>query len=303
MNILVAGANGFIGPALVRELAGRGHGIVALVRNVDASSELFPPGVVVEAWDGRTSGDWRLHMENVDAVVNLAGASIGAGRWTERRKKLILESRINATRAIVQAIRASKRPPRVLVNASAVGYYGMSGEGVVTEESDPGNDFLAKTCQMWESEANVGRESNVRVVFPRFGVVLAAGGGALKKMLLPFELFVGGPLGSGRQWYSWIHRDDAIGAILHFVEHAEIEGAVNVVAPESATMAAFAKELGRVLGRPSWMRVPAWVLKLLLGEMAGMILEGRQIKPVRLIRSGFAYRYPTLRGALEAILG
>lgn len=303
MRILVAGGTGFIGRALIRQLSAQGNEIVALVRDVADASSKFPPEVTVSRWDGITVDAWRLSLEDVDAVINLSGASIGGGRWTPRRKALILQSRVAPTRALVEAMRASRHRPRVLINASAVGFYGMSGDDVVTEETPPGDDFLGTTCQQWEAEALSAAPLGVRVVLPRFGVVLAEGGGALDRMLLTFKLFIGGPLGSGDQWYPWVHRDDAIAVLLHLLDHQECEGGFNVVSPESVSMRTFAREVGRTLGRPSWMPVPSFMLRMLFGEMSGIILQGRRIIPARLLEAGFAFKYPTLRGALQAILG
>lgn len=303
MKILVAGGTGFIGRALIRQLSARGDEIVALVRDVADASGKFPPEVTASRWDGITVGAWRLSLEDVDAVINLSGASIGGGRWTPRRKALILHSRVAPTRALVEAMRASRHRPRVLINASAVGYYGMSGDDVVTEESPPGDDFLGTTCRQWEAEALSAAPLGVRVVLPRFGVVLAEGGGALDRMLLTFRLFIGGPLGSGDQWYPWVHRDDAIAILLHLLDHQECKGGFNVVSPESVNMRTFAREVGRTLGRLSWMPVPSFMLRMLFGEMSGIILQGRHIIPGRLLEAGFHFKYPTLRGALQAILG
>jgi len=302
MRILIAGGTGFIGSALIRELSSRGHEIVALVRESTAVPDLFPAGVQIQRWDGRTPGEWSHSMEEVDAVINLAGASIGGGRWTRRRKALILQSRIDAARALVAAMRTAVRRPGVLINASGVGYYGLSGEGIVTEENAPGDDFLGTTCRQSESEASAASVLGVRVVFPRFGVVLAQGGEALERMVFPFRMFVGGPLGSGEQWYPWVHRDDAVGAMAFLLTHQNIKGPVNGVSPDAVTMKTFARELGRVLGRPSWLPVPSFVLKALLGEMASLVLYGRRILPARLLEAGYAFKYPTLRGALESAL-
>ncbi len=265
MRILVAGGTGFIGRALIRQLSAEGNEIVALVRDGADASGMVPPGVTVSRWDGMTVGAWRLSLEDVDAVINLSGASIGGGRWTPRRKELILQSRVAPTQALVEAMRASRHRPRVLINASAVGYYGMSGDDVVTEESSPGDDFLGTTCQQWEAEALSAAPLGVRVVLPRFGVVLAEGGGALHRMLLTFRMFIGGPLGSGDQWYPWVHRDDAIAVIRYLLDHQECEGGFNVVSPECVNMRILAREIGRTLGRPSWMPVPSFVLRMVFG--------------------------------------
>jgi uncharacterized protein len=302
MRVLVAGGTGFIGPALIRSLSARGDGVVALVRDIVSASKILPPEVQVVQWDGRTVGEWGTLISTIDAIVNLSGASIGAGRWTAARKTTLRVSRIAPTRALVDAIRASGVRPRVLVNASAVGYYGMTGEGVTTEQSAAGTDFLGVVCQEWEQEAQDAASLGVRVVLPRFAVVLAEGGGALERMILPFRLFVGGRLGSGKQWYPWVHRDDAVAAICFFLDRENIRGPVNVVAPGIVLMRQFADDLGRVLGRPSWLAVPSFVLKALFGEMSGLILYGRHIKPERLENEGFHFRHPALPSALRSIL-
>ncbi len=302
MRILVAGGTGFIGSALIRELSASGHEVVALVRESTTVPGLFPGGVDIRRWDGRTPGEWCHAMEEVHAVINLSGASLAGGRWTRRRKVVITQSRIDSTRALVAAMRAAVHRPEVLVNASAVGYYGATGEGIVTEEDGPGDDFLGTTCRQWELEASAATALGVRVVLPRFGVVLAPGGGALDRMVVPFRMFVGGPLGSGKQWYPWVHRDDAVGAVVFLLTHPEMAGPVNAVSPDTVTMRTFARELGRVLARPSWLSVPSFVLRALLGEMAGMILNGRRILPARLLEAGYTFKYPALRGALEATL-
>jgi uncharacterized protein (TIGR01777 family) len=303
MRILVAGGTGFIGAALIQELSHSGHTVVALVRNMAASEGMFPPGTERALWDGRSQGAWRDHVATVDAVFNFSGASIGGGRWNQRRKKLIVESRVAPTRTLVDAMRASAHRPRVFINASAVGYYGVAGDDIVTEDSSPANDFLARTCQLWEAEALAASPLGVRVVLPRLGVVLAKGGGVLERLVVPFKLFVGGPLGTGRQWYPWVHRDDLLSALSYLLHHEGFEGGVNVVSPETVTMSTFARELGAALGRPSGITVPSFVLRAAFGEMAGIILEGRRIIPARLLAAGFAFKYPTLRAALTAIVG
>lgn len=301
MKILVAGGTGFLGAALITELAAAGNEVIALVRRAPPAGT-FPGTVQIALWDGSTPGDWYRHMESVNAVINLSGASIGGRRWSASRKALILESRTASTRALVEALRVAQPRPQVFINASAVGYYGMAGEGIVTEESGPGDDFLADTCRRWEAEALLARDLDVRVVLPRFGVVLARGGGALEKMLPAFAMFIGGPLGSGQQWYPWIHRDDAIGILRYLLNHPDVEGGINVVSPETVDMKRFSSELGLALRRPSWLPVPSFLLKILLGEMSGIVLKGRRIVPARLMSMGYSFKYPALRGALMSTL-
>jgi hypothetical protein len=302
MNILVAGGTGFIGNALVHRLLGEGHSVILLsrypqpVRNVDRSL------VQIEQWDGGTIGPWVDRLENVDGIVNMAGESIGAKRWTEARKALLVTSRVEPTRALVSGISMTKRRPAVLVNTSAVGYYGNVESQDVAESHPAGTDFLASLCKQWEAEAQKAEEYGVRVVRLRFGVVLEKGGGALERMMLPFRLFVGGPLGSGRQWFPWVHRDDVIGAIIFSLQNASISGPANVTAPDQVTMREFCQALGRAMHRPSWARVPAFVLRLVLGKMAGTVLTGQRVVSNKLADAGYTFRYPKLDEALRAIV-
>jgi uncharacterized protein (TIGR01777 family) len=302
MRILIAGGTGFLGPALVDSWIGQGHAVTALVRDPLRASTVLPHQAILVRWNGGPHDDLQGMMARTDAVINLSGVSIGEKRWSEKRKAIILASRVDTTRALVAAMRTAQPRPSVFLNASAVGYYGMSGPGDVTEHADPGRDFLAATCRQWEDEALAARDRGIRVVLPRMGVVLGAGGGALERMMLPFTLFVGGPLGSGTQWVPWVHRDDVIAAIQFVFDHPEFQGPFNLVAPGIVNMATFSKEIGRALGRPSWMPVPSVFLKWAFGEMSGIILEGRHIVPARLQEAGYAFRYPDVRQALRSIL-
>ncbi len=302
MTILVAGGTGFIGDALVRQLLGEGHTVVLLSRRPQPVKNVERKLVQVEEWDGKTIGSWVDRLENVDGIINLAGASIDAKRWTEARKAVLVTSRIESTRALVSGIRLMKKRPAVLVNASAVGFYGDVESGDATESRPAGNDFLASLCRRWEEEAQKAEELSVRVVQLRFGVVLEKGGGALEKMILPFRLFVGGPLGSGSQWFPWVHRDDVIGAIIFSLQNPNISGPVNVSAPNQVTMREFSQALGKTMHRPSWARVPAFVLRIVLGEMGGTVLTGQRAVPRKLEDAGFAFRYPRLDEALRAIV-
>ncbi len=302
MNILIAGGTGFLGPALVKSWIGQGHAVTALVRDPLRASTVLPHQAVLVPWNGRPVDALRVLVAHTDAVVNLSGASIGDKRWSRERKAILLASRVDTTRALVDAMRAAQPRPPVFLNASAVGYYGMSGPGDVTEHSDPGRDFLAATCRQWEDEALAARDLGIRVLLPRMGVVLGVGGGVLERMVLPFRLFIGGPPGSGTQWVAWVHRDDVIAAIGFAFDHPDFHGPFNLVAPGIVNMETFSREIGRALGRPSWMPVPSVFLKWAFGEMSGIILEGRRIVPARLQEAGFTFRYPDVRQALRSIL-
>lgn len=280
MKIILTGGTGFIGRALSRRLLERGDEAVLLTR------KQIPPSP--------------SSLEGIDAVINLAGEPI-AGRWTKEKKEKIRGSRIDTTRAITVALTKVRQKPKLLINASAVGYYGDTKEAAVDESSPTGCDFLAGVCHEWEEAAKEAEKEGVRVVRLRFGVVLEKDGGALKKMLPPFKLFVGGPIGSGNQWFPWIHRDDLIGAILFALENKTVSGPVNVVAPEQIRQKEFSKIIGKVLRRPSWLPVPSFVLKLLLGEMAEMLLTGQKVIPKKLTETGFRFQFPDPESALKAI--
>jgi uncharacterized protein (TIGR01777 family) len=247
-------------------------------------------------------GAWEGALDGADGVINLTGESIAAGRWTQRRKDTIRLSRIKTTQALVAAIAKAKEKPKFLLNASAVGYYGPHGDEVLTEESGPGNDFLSRVCVEWEEEAKRAESYGLRVIRLRTGIVLGRGGGALAKMVPPFKLFAGGPLGTGRQWMSWIQIADEVGLILFLMDNPDAHGAVNATAPNPTTMKEFCKTLGQVLGRPSWAPVPAFVLRLLLGEMADMLLTGQRVLPAAAQRLGYSFHYPTLYEALQACM-
>jgi len=302
MKIVVAGGTGFIGRRLVLEMVAAGHSIVVLTRNPEASKPLFPAAVLLERWDGKTAAGWGGHVDGADAVINFAGEPIAAKRWSSGQKERIVASRINAAQAVAEAIGRSTRRPALLLNASAVGYYGDVPDGDVPEEREPGSGFLSETCVRWESAAMEMKKLGVRVVILRMGIVLGEDGGVLSKLLLSFRLFAGGPLGSGRQWFPWVHRDDVIRAALHLLTHPEASGPFNISAPEPVTMREFCSALGIVLHRPSFARVPASVLRLLLGEMSIVVLGGQRVIPRRLLECGFTFKFPTLLPALRSIL-
>jgi uncharacterized protein (TIGR01777 family) len=301
MNIILAGGSGFIGKALTARLLADGHTVTLLTR--DPSRVAAPSASLrVQQWDAATVGPWGGSVDGADAVINLTGELISAKRWSPAQKALIRSSRISSTRAVVQAIGAASKKPSLLINASAVGYYGDVPSGDVPESFPAGRGFLAEVCREWEEAAFAAQAHGVRVVTVRLGVVLAPDGGALAKMLLPFRLFAGGPIGTGRQWFPWIHRDDVVAGILFLLRTPTVSGPVNFAGPEAVTMKEFCSTLGAAMGRPSWAPVPAPVLRIALGEMAGMILGGQRVVPKKLTAAGYTFRYPTVGAALREIL-
>lgn len=299
MRLVVAGGTGFIGSALCSRLLELGHSLTLLTRS--ASPAATSPNKKWLSWNPGSPGAWEEAINGSDGVINLAGEPI-AKRWTERQKEIMVSSRTDATRALVTAISKAKEKPKFLLNASAVGYYGAHGDETLSEEGGPGSDFLARVCAAWEKEAIRAEDYGLRVIRLRTGIVLGKGGGALAKMVLPFKLFMGGPLGSGEQWMSWIQMEDEIGLILLLLKHPDAHGAVNATAPNPVTMQKFCKTLGDVLNRPSWAPVPAFALRLLLGEMAEMLLTGQRVLPTQAQRLGYAFKYATLLEALEACM-
>lgn len=305
MKIAVTGATGFVGTRLVERLLEEGHHVVALTRSKAHGDRVFPqsafPNVDVVEYTPLESGDWQQALSGCDGVVNLAGAGIADERWTPERKQEILDSRKVGTEKIVEAIAQSSPKPSVLVNASAIGYYGTSETATFDESSAPGDDFLAQVCQAWEAAAESAQTSGTRVVILRTGIVLGMGG-ALGKMLTPFRLFAGGPLGTGRQWFSWIHREDLVNLILKALTDSSLSGVYNATAPNPVRMAEFCQTLGQVMGRPSWLPVPAFALEALLGDAAQVVLEGQKVLPKRTQEAGFAYQYPDVKAAIANIL-
>jgi len=273
-----------------------------LTRDVEVAGPLLGDHVETVEWNANLGGAWRSSIDGADAVVNLAGAGIGDHRWTAARKQIIIGSRLAATNALVEAIGKAKRKPEVMINMSAIGYYGSHGDEVVTESDSPGTDFLATTTKQWEDAARKVEAHGIRRVVLRTGIVLEDGGGALARLLTPFRLFVGGPLGSGKQWFSWIHRDDVIGLFAFALENKNVKGVMNATAPEPLTNREFCATLGKVMGRPSWAPVPAFVLKIILGEMSMMVLTGQKVMPVAAEKAGYKFKYRKAEAALAAIL-
>ncbi|WP_448379695.1 thylakoid membrane protein ThyD [Gloeomargarita sp.] len=294
MEVLVTGGTGFIGARLVTRLRERGAQVRLVTRHPQRAQRLFPWAAVwpVTALAQAVAG--------CSGVVNLAGEPI-IGRWTPERRRAIRESRVGYTQQLVQAIAQAPVRPEVLVNASAIGYYGASETAVFTEESPPGEGFLAQVCRDWEQAAQAVQELGVRLVIFRIGIVLGMGG-ALARILPPFRAFLGGPIGSGRQWFAWIHQEDMVNLILTALTDPAWQGVYNATAPQPVRMAELCRTLGRVLQRPSWLPVPGVLLELLLGDAAQVILTGQQVLPQRVLAMGFAYQYPTLAPALQSIL-
>lgn len=302
MRIIVTGGTGFIGRALVNELLENGHSVTVLSRNAGGARALLPSPVTCINWNPRAAGTWSAVFEAADAVINLAGAPIAEGRWTESRKRLIWDSRVSSTKAVVEALRSHATKRCVLVNASGIGYYGASDDRLVDEGAARGTGFLADLCLAWESEAMSAAEFGTRVVIVRTGMVLESDGGALAKMLLPFRLFAGGPIMPGTQWVSWIHRRDPIGIIQWALVNDGVSGPLNSVAPEPVTMKKFCEVLGGVLHRPSWVPVPGIALNILLGELGTLMTTGQRVIPAKAMAEGYAFQYPKLGPALQTIL-
>ena len=297
MEVLIIGGTGLIGHALVEELKRTGHHAIIVSRQPSTHLTL-PDNVDAVQWDGQTLERQASVIDAVDAIVNLAGENIGSGLWTPARKKRILESRLQVGRAVTEVVARAERKPQVVVQASAIGYYGFTTESAIDEASPPGSDWLANVAVRWEtSTAGVERYGTRQVVI-RSGLVLSRQGGALTRMTLPFRLLVGGPLGKGDQVVSWIHIRDEAAAIRFLIEHSEAQGPFNLTAPYPVTNAEFGRTLASVIRRPYWLRAPAWALRLVLGEMSQVVLEGQRVIPRHLKNLGFEFRYPDLPSAL-----
>jgi uncharacterized protein (TIGR01777 family) len=297
LNVLVSGSTGLIGSALISTLANEGHRVIRLTR----SGSVGDHGTV--RWDPSAGEIDADRLEGIDAVVHLAGESV-EGRWTSAKKARIRNSRVRGTRLLAETLARLPVPPGVMVSASAAGYYGDRGDELLREESAPGSNFLARTCQEWEAAADPAREVGVRVVHPRFGLVLGAEGGALATMLPIFKLGGGGKIGSGRQYWPWVAIDDTVGAVLHALVANSLEGPVNVVAPDPPTNLQYTRTLGRVLNRPTVFALPAPIAHVALGQLADeLLLASQLVEPAKLEESGYEFRYPELEGALRHLLG
>jgi uncharacterized protein len=297
LKITISGASGLIGTALTKAFRSEGATVVHLVRPGGRAAN---GGILWDPASGIVDAD---AMEGADAVINLNGASIAGGRWTTARKAILRSSRVNATRVLVDTLSRLRQKPRVLVSASAVGYYGNRGSEILTESSDGGTGFLAALARDWEAEAKRAESSGIRTVLPRFGVILSAEGGALPRMLVPFRLGLGGRLGSGKQWMPWIALEDVVGAIRFAIANAQLSGPVNVVAPNAVDNAEFTRALARAVHRPAIIPAPAFALRLALGEMAdALLLASARVRPERLLAAGYRFHFDSLGPALKAIL-
>ncbi len=302
MRIVMTGGTGLIGKALCAHLVAEGHLITVLSRTPDHSRGM-PAGVRVEKWDSKTTEGWGHFVDGSDAVINLAGAGIADAPWTENRKQLIRESRIQAGLAIQSAIQEAKKKPEVLLQASAVGYYGQDHQDeIVTEEDPRGKDFLANVCFDWEMSTAPVTRMGIRRVVLRTGIALSNEGGAFPKMILPFKFFAGGPMGNGKQWMPWIHLHDEIRAITFLLTHPQTEGAYNLSAPNPVTNKQFSQIVGSQMGRPALLPAPAFAIKTILGDMSTILLDGQRAIPQKLEESGFVFTYPTAQEAITQLV-
>ncbi|HKP87101.1 MAG TPA: TIGR01777 family oxidoreductase [Blastocatellia bacterium] len=300
MKILVTGATGLIGRSLCRRLSADGHAVVGLSRSPEKARGLAVREVL--KWEPQSGPPSRQAFVGVDAVVHLAGEPIAARRWTEEQKKRIRDSRVVATRNLVNGLRSMESKLPAFISGSAIGFYGDRGDEKLYEDSAAGRGFMSQVCQDWEAEAERASQLGVRVVQVRTGVVLSREGGALQKMLTPFNLGLGGPIGSGRQWFSWIHIDDIVGVFRHALVSA-VSGPVNATAPEPVTNADFTRELARALHRPAFLPVPRFGLQAVMGEMSEVLLGSQRVIPQAILKAGYEFSYPTLAPALADLLG
>jgi uncharacterized protein (TIGR01777 family) len=300
MKFFLTGASGFVGARLIQELVGAGHQVTGLSRGVRKSA---PGGPAWVQGDPNRPGPWQETLGDHDVIINLAGASLFGKRWTEAYKKIILDSRVMGTRNLVQGLAAHGRPGQTLISTSAVGYYGFHGDEQLDEFSPPGLDFLAMVCRRWESAALEAQAAGVRVVRARFGIVLGKQGGALAQVVRPFRFFAGGPLGNGRQYFSWIHQNDLAAALLFLAQSEKLDGPFNLTAPNPVTNRDLARAVGQVLKKPSFLPTPALALRLALGELGSILVQGQRVLPQRLTEAGFEFQFPQVDTALVDLLG
>jgi uncharacterized protein (TIGR01777 family) len=299
MKVLITGGLGFVGTQISNRLIEKGHQ-VTVVDRAPQPAAYSPQGIRYVPADTTVKGAWQEEVAAQDAVINLAGASIFR-RWNDKTKKLIYDSRVLTTRNVVEAMEKNKGA--LLCSTSAVGYYGFRSDEELAEGDSPGSDFLAEVCIDWEDEATKATEKGARVVITRFGIVLGKTGGALGQMIPAFKKFVGGPLGSGKQWFSWVHMEDLLRAFIFVFDNKDIHGPVNLCSPNPVRNKDLAKALGKVLSRPSFLKTPAFTLRLVLGEFGSILLEGQKVMPAKLLKHGFCFRYPEIMGALQEAVG
>ena len=299
MRVIITGGTGLIGQALSRKLIDAGHEVFSLTR--DRSTAEAPPGVKLLEWDAKTGTGWQRHINNNTAIVNLAGANLSGGLWTESRKKMLRDSRLNSGKAVVDAVKNASAPPRILVQASAVGHYGDRGDEILTADSEPGSDYLANLTQEWEASTAAVESLGVSRVIVRMGVVLSTQGGAFPIMSIPFKLFVGGKLGNGKQYVSWIHIQDAVDAIYFLLRIEELAGVFTVTSPNPIQNKEFATGMGKALGRPALIPVPAFAVRALVGEMGDTVLKGQRVIPKRLREAGFEFKFPDFVEAVRDV--
>ena len=302
MRAIITGGSGLIGSALAADLLKDGHEVIVLSRDPQRQQSRMPSGVRLERWDGRSAQGWGHLVEDAWAIVNLAGENIAEGRWSENRKRSIVESRVLAGKAVAQAVIQAEHKPAVVVQSSGIGYYGTHADELINEDSPAGTDFMSQICQQWEPASAAVEQAGVRRVVVRNGVVLSLQGGAFPRMLLPFRFFVGGPLGSGRQWISWIHLRDEIAGLRFLMENPGSSGVYNLTAPHPVQNRDFEQAVGRAMHRPAIIPTPAIAIQLLFGEMAITVLEGQRALPERLEREGFVFGFPHIEEALRDLL-
>ncbi len=300
-RVIIAGGSGFVGKRLQEKLVEKNYDVVVLTRrNMDHQNR---SNISFVKWDGKTPDGWQDQIEDSYGIINLAGDNIAAGRWTEAKKKSVIDSRVQSTQAVVKAIKNASTPPSVLVQASATGFYGDRGDEILDESSQIGTGFLSETAKQWESQVLPMQESNTRCAIGRIGVVLGMGGGMMDKVVTPFKFYMGGHLGSGQQWLSWIHIEDLVDAIIYLLENDSTTGTYNLTSPNPCNYKTFFQTLGKVMKSPSWFHAPGFILKTLLGEMAKeMLLGGNRVLPKRLLESGFEFKYPDVEAALKNLL-
>ncbi len=301
-RIIITGATGLIGKKLADALISRGDEVIVFSRDTKKAKSIFPTSIECVEWNYQRPDQWKSKLENADAVVHLAGINLFAKRWNEKFKKEVIDSRKVSTKNLVEAIASRANQPEVFISASGIGYYRDCGDKILNEDSPLGKDFLADVCEAWESESRRTGEFGIRNVQIRTGLVLSTEDGALKKMLLPFKFFIGGPLGNGKQWASWLHIDDIVAIYLHAIDNQNISGAVNAASPNPVRMKEFAKTLGKVLHRPSLFPVPKFALKIVVGEAAEVVTASQRVDVKKLLSIGYKFKFEMLEEALTDLL-